>query len=393
LYGFFSPIYRMIVTIGLIWFVAEKYFFFGVLMAMVSVWTSIFLPLWKGWKHVHQGGTLSRYRDQAQRRLRYFVIAFLLCLMVIPIPFYSIHQAVVWLPDDATVRAEVAGNISAPVVSADQSLQAGQTILMLQNSEIAAQAQVSRAEVESLTVRIRKNEVDDLNKADELRRELKTARVKANDLQRQADALVVHAPIAGHWVPAQHNELQGRYVIRGEIIGYMVAGPSRVMRVAVTQDDMSLIQSRLSGVQTRLSTQLNRVIDAHISRVTPDGSETLLSAALGSSAGGAIPVDPAQQEGTKALQRVFDIELTLNQPVLSAIFGDRCYVRFDLGWAGLRWVGSGCCVYDNYSWRISMSDASLARNLAGVHFTLADTQRQERGEELDRGFERSHSIE
>lgn len=35
-----------------------------------------------------------------------------------------------------------------------------------------------------------------------------------------------------------------------------------------------------------------------------------------------------------------------------------------------------------------MSDPSLVRNLAGVHFTLADTQRHERGEELNKGLER-----
>lgn len=336
-YGFFSPIYRIVITIGLIWFVAEQYFFIGVLMALISAWVSLVLPLWKGWKHVYKGNTLSRYRDQAQHRLVYAIAIVLACLVVIPVPFYSIHQAVVWLPDDATVRAGVAGHIERTMVKTDHPLKVGQAILQLENPEVLAQSEVSHTEIESLLVQIRKTEMDDQPKAAELRRELIAIEAKNNDLKRQVDALTVNAPVEGRWVPAQASELQGRYVKRGEIIGYVVSGPSNIMRVAVTQADMDLIHSRLHSVQTRLSTYLSQSIDARISRITPDGNELLLSPALGSSGGGAIPVDPAQQEGTKALQRVFDIELTLNQPVPSQVFGDRTYVRFDLGWAPLGW--------------------------------------------------------
>jgi putative peptide zinc metalloprotease protein len=336
-YGFCSPIYRIMITIGLIWFVAEKYFFIGILMALASAWMSLVMPLWKGWKHVHKGASLSRYRDQAQRRLVYGVAILLLCLVVIPVPFYSIHQAVVWLPDNAAVRADVAGDIKTTEVKADQWVEEGQSILQLENSEIVAQSEVADAEIESLMVRIRKTEVDDQTKADELRRELMAMMVKGDQFKQQVSALAVKAPVVGRWVPAQPNELQGRYVKRGEIIGYVVSGPSSVMRVAITQDDMDLIRSRLHAVQVRLAMQLNHTIDARVSRVTPDGNEQLLSAALGSSGGGAIPVDPAQQEGTKTLQRVFDVELTLKQPVPTVVFGDRSYVRFDLGWAPLGW--------------------------------------------------------
>ena len=59
--------------------------------------------------------------------------------------------------------------------------------------------------------------------------------------------------------------------------------------------------------------------------------------ALGTHGGGDIAVDPAKQEGTRSLNRVFDVEVALQRSTLAAVFGDRAYVRFDLGNAPLAW--------------------------------------------------------
>ena len=57
----------------------------------------------------------------------------------------------------------------------------------------------------------------------------------------------------------------------------------------------------------------------------------VLAWGLGSSGGGAIAADPADREGRTALQRVFDLELRMDRPAEPAVFGDRAWVRFDLG--------------------------------------------------------------
>jgi putative peptide zinc metalloprotease protein len=50
---------------------------------------------------------------------------------------------------------------------------------------------------------------------------------------------------------------------------------------------------------------------------------------LGSRGGGPVAVDPADAEGTRTLDRVFQVELGL--PVATARLGSRAYVRFDHG--------------------------------------------------------------
>ena len=48
----------------------------------------------------------------AEMRLRPIVMTKMVCILgLVPLPFHSVHQGVLWLPDEAIVRAEVPGHI------------------------------------------------------------------------------------------------------------------------------------------------------------------------------------------------------------------------------------------------------------------------------------------
>ncbi|MGS0755702.1 hypothetical protein ACVBEH_14105, partial [Roseateles sp. GG27B] len=160
---------------------------------------------------------------------------------------------------------------------------------------------------------------------------------KLTDTQARLAGLEVHASRVGHWVPKATTEQVGRYVKRGEVLGYVVAGASQVVRTAVPQEDMDLIRSGLRGVQVRLALAIRVPVDGQLRRQVPGGEFELVSSALGTAGGGEIAVDPAKPGGTHTLKRVFDVEVGLAQASPAAVFGDRAYVRFDLGAAPLGW--------------------------------------------------------
>jgi putative peptide zinc metalloprotease protein len=123
------------------------------------------------------------------------------------------------------------------------------------------------------------------------------------------------------------------------VLGYVAPGPSRLVRVAVTQDDMGLIRERSTGVQVRLAHTPERIHAARVLRQVPGGEFELVSAALGTSGGGEIAVDPSVPQGRRSLARVFDVEVAMDEASPVAAFGDRAWVRFDLGAAPLAWQG------------------------------------------------------
>lgn len=342
-YGLVAPVYRLGITLGLIWFVIDEYRLLGAVMALMTVWGALVMPLWKGWKHLREGAGLARRRDLALRRTLLALAAVVALLGLVPLPFHSVHQAVVWVPDEAIVRAEAPGQVLRVLVAPGQPVQAGQPILLLDSPQAESERDTAAAQLAQVQAQLRRAEVDEPAKAEPLRSEQAARAARLAEAERRLAALQVVAGTAGRWTPAAPTELAGRAVKRGEVLGHVVAGPSRLLRTAVTQEDLDLIRQRSAAgtpavpVQVRLAQQPRVAQAAHITRQVPGGESSLVSPALGTSGGGEIAVDPAQAGGTHTLQRVFDIEVAMDQASPSAVFGDRAWVRFDLGAAPLGW--------------------------------------------------------
>ena len=306
-------------------------------MAVMAAWAALVMPIWKGWKHLTEGGSLARRRDSAMRRSVLALLLLATFIGLVPLPFRSLHQAVVWVPDEALVRAEAAGHVLQTVAAPGQPLQAGASVALLHNPQLIADVGLAASAVATTQAQLRRAEVDNKPRTEVLRGELTARSEKLVELQRRAQALDLQTSLSGRWVPKADTSLDGRYIKRGEVVGFVVGGPSSVVRTAIPQEDMDLIRGRLQAVQVRLSNDLALPIDATLTRQVPGGEFELVSQALGTAGGGDIVVDPSKPGGTHTLQRVFDLELKLLQPSTVSAFGDRAYVRFDLGLAPLGW--------------------------------------------------------
>ena len=336
-YGLISPVYRIIITFGLIWFVASEYLFVGAVMAVMALWSALVQPVWKGLQHLRNGASLARRREPALRRSAVALLLLVGFIGLVPLPFHSVHQAVVWVPDEAIVRAQSSGQVVRALVQPGAAVVAGDTLLVLESPVLSADVGVAAAGLAQVQAQLRQAEVNAPAKAVALRGELASRTAKLVDVQSRLAGLDVRAATAGRWVSRATTEQAGRYVKRGEVLGYVVAGASQVVRTAVPQEDMDLIRSGLHGVQVRLALALRAPVDAQLKRQVPGGDFELVSSALGTAGGGDIAVDPAKPGGTHTLKRVFDVEVALDRASPAAVFGDRAYVRFDLGTAPLGW--------------------------------------------------------
>ncbi|MGS0759240.1 hypothetical protein ACVBEH_33295, partial [Roseateles sp. GG27B] len=64
---------------------------------------------------------------------------------LVPLPFHSVHQAVVWVPDEAIVRAESSGQVVRALVQPGAPVVAGDTLLVLENPVLSADVGVAAA--------------------------------------------------------------------------------------------------------------------------------------------------------------------------------------------------------------------------------------------------------
>ena len=123
---------------------------------------------------------------------------------------------------------------------------------------------------------------------------------------------------------------------KGELLGYVrrpVQGEHPGGGVA-GRHGAGQTQDQAGGGEASAS-RVDETLPAVIEREVPAANYLLPSKALGIAGGGRIPVDPRDERGIKAIDKVFqlDIALAVNQPL--DYFGERVLVRFDHGTATL----------------------------------------------------------
>ena len=250
---------------------------------------------------------------------------------LVPVPFRSRSEGVIWVPEEALVRASADGFIARVLVPPGTRLTLGQPVIELQDPVLPARVAELEARRAEVLARYDEQWPADRARADIIREELAYVTQQIGEMRRRMADLIVRSAADGTFVVAVPEDLPGRFVHKGELLGYSVESDSVTVRTVVPQAAIDLVQQRTTRVDVRLAERLDEVVPAVILRAVPGASEQLPTTALGATGGGQIAVDPRDQRGVTAIERVFQVDLEL--PVRSRFvnIGGRAYVRFDHG--------------------------------------------------------------
>lgn len=331
--------YRVFVTLSIILFIAGEFFIFGVLLALWGLVTLIGTPLWKAYQHVVRSPGLQRRRRQAVRLSLGLVIAVVAIGFVVPVPLHTRAEGVVWLPDQAIVRAGGNGFFQRWLVRPGQPVHKGEPLFLLADRGLVAELAVQRAKVAEAEARYRAEQFADPVKAVVSGRQVEQEQAVLAKLEERAAKLVGHAETDGVLVAPEAQDRPGQYAKKGELIGYVLERKALLARVVVPQDDIDLVRSRFYAAELRLADSIAQRHSARLVRYAGGGVEELPTAALGVQGGGVIPVMPNDPNGVKTIARVFLVDLSLPPTVSPAAFGERVYVRFHHGYEPLAWQG------------------------------------------------------
>ncbi len=333
LFLFYSPaafIYRMFIMVTIALFVATKFFFIGVILAIWALVMSLGMPIYKGLKHVLSAPVLRQKRRRATWITFGTVAALVAALMTVPLPLHTETEGVVWLPESTEVRAETDGFLYQTNVRAGDSVSEGQLLFSLADQELALRVESLRWKVRELEIELRRQSVDDPL-------ETKIAQVKLGEerkrLQRELDRfgdLQVVSRFEGKFSPAiSVDDLEGRFLHKGELIGYVLPQASHQVRLAVAQENIELVRDNTRSVELLLASDTRQRAATRIVREVPAGQYQLPSMALAQTGGGPFATDPTDPEGDTTLNRVFQFDAALPEPLRGAPFGGRVFVRFE----------------------------------------------------------------
>ena len=328
-YTIISWFYRIFVTISIILFIAGEFFIFGVLLAIMAAIGLFLMPIWKSAKHVLKSTTLHRHRAHAIKLSVFFVVVILLFGFFVPMPLRTETEGVVWLPDQALVRAVVNGSFKRWLVSPGTQISKGTALLVMANPQLDSELAVARAKVAEAEARYSVEQFDNPVQASVLFQQMQYEQRALEQVNERYAHLIVYSNVDGVLTVQKSQDMTGQYFKKGDLLGYLMDRNLLVARVAVAQDNIDLVRTRLKGVELRFVDDISDAYPVSILREIPSALDELPTAALSPNGGGQIPVDPNDSKGLKTIDRLFFVDLSLPLKATPNAFGGRVYVRFD----------------------------------------------------------------
>jgi putative peptide zinc metalloprotease protein len=261
-----------------------------------------------------------------------------LLLFGVKLPYGTVTQGVVWAPAGADLRAGAEGSLANLLAAPDASLAAGDPVARLTDPVLDARVQLLVTQLREVQLRYTAAEPSDRVQAQMLRQQTVYFQSQLEEMRARRKALSIAAPVAGRFLVSMPRDLDGRFIRRGELIGYVLDDNAVIVRIIVPQSEIELVRDDTRGVDLRFASRPMRVL--HVGQVTrevPTATRQLPSVALASVGGGPIAVDPADEQHLRALEMVFQMDVKLPQGVGDHRIGERVYVRFQHGDRTLAW--------------------------------------------------------
>jgi putative peptide zinc metalloprotease protein len=327
-YAVLSFLYRMMVSLGIALFLASKLLVVGLVMAIWSVFAIAVLPVCKGLKFLAASPRLAGHRRRAITLVAGTVAAVMLVMFLVPLPYSTVAEGVIIVPDQSEVRAKTDGFVNRVVAMPGQEVQSHQTLVALEDPILAAKVAVMRAQLEETEQRLEAVRMVDRVQAEMFEQQATHLRERLDSIKQRERDLNVDSDQAGRFILSHPEDLPSRYIKRGELIGYVVTDRHPIVRVLATQADVELISQPSTVAQARLAEDVDRPLAATIFRAAPAAQQNVASLALTTRGGGTIALDPGHTQRPQALFSYFQVDVELAQATGKGRLGSRVYVRF-----------------------------------------------------------------
>jgi putative peptide zinc metalloprotease protein len=251
-------------------------------------------------------------------------------LTLIPVPFNTTAQGVVWIPDEAILRPESEGFIKEIRVYHGDPVEPGQVLVVLEDPELTAERDKKQRQVQGLVTDQFNLIFQDPSRAMSTSEKIDSLNAEIKRLDERLAGLIVRSKVSGYLVMPHQYDLPGTFVKKGAILGFVLNQDAVKVRAAVPEPDVALLTEHLKNVQVRMADHPDEPVYAQLVSDTNTVSHTLPSAALGDRNGGRYPTDPSDKDGLTATEPFVLVDLKLPSIMLERV-GARAIVRFDHG--------------------------------------------------------------
>jgi putative peptide zinc metalloprotease protein len=337
LYGVLSFLYRSVVVVSIVLYVASQFLIIGVVMAMIVGVLWVMTPLVKLVKYVFFGKSTRAVRWRAVGVFAGGAAAVVVGLGVVPMPTGVRAPCALEAHEERVLRAEWPGFLTQVLVKDGDHVRQDQVLAVVTNEELDYQVRTQDLKVRQSEARLRELETRDLAaaQAEAFRQEMLRKDLAA--LKERQALLTFRAPFDGQVIAPNLARIKGRFLLMGEEL-FTIASLDRLRVVAVVDDaDIEAISRPSSAddegsaaadtqpaapasrraavsrtVRVKFASYPDRVFEGTIERVHPAATNLPPPRVLTHLAGGPVLLDPRVPDGRRTLAPWWRVEIALD---------------------------------------------------------------------------------
>lgn len=315
LYGFFSFLYRIVISVGIAVFVMDQWFALGVVIIVMSVFMWVLMPIYKGIDFVLNDPKLLKKRSYAVTLTLTGSFACIGLLGFYPVSDHVMCAGIVQKEGFQSLYLGTGGQLKKILVEDGSIVSEGQILVEFDSPELEHELLLLQAQLQETSAlktkaqSQREGNVADLKPLQERENFLKD---KLENLMEKKGKLVVRSPKSGIWVGQNLKQRLGSWCKRGQELGLVLPQEGNQFVAVLLQEDASDVfrQSELKA-ELKLSGVESQTYDVDDVQVLPYEKRKLPSASLGWFGGGNIPVK--QGNGKEAAEAFYEIKVDLSQ--------------------------------------------------------------------------------
>lgn len=329
-YAPLSMAYGLLIMGYIVFWVGSKSFIIGLLVALFALVTMLIKPLLSTIKNIISTTAVGSSRSRAKLVITSILGLGFILLFLVPVPFNTMAQGVVWLPEQARIRPMTEGFIQEFRVAHGAQVEPNQVILLLSDPDLIAKRDNLNSQLAGMQVEQYHLLSQDIARATGMGEKIEKVSAELKRVNEQISELEVRSQVQGKLVMPHQNDMLGTFVKQGAVLAYVLNSNITKVRAAIPEPAATLVRENLTGVQVRTADHANQILTAKLSAETPAVTRTLPSAAMGDHGGGRYATDPSDKNGLTSTEPLVLIDLNLPATALERV-GARVNVRFDHG--------------------------------------------------------------
>jgi putative peptide zinc metalloprotease protein len=313
--------------LSIILFVAQQYFVIGVILAIWALIGTLVWPNLKMLAKTWQDSDIRSGRRSPTVMIPVSAGIIILLLGIIPLPLTTTVEGVVQMPENRRVLAGENCFIAQLHKQAGEAVHKDELLVSCENRQLRTEQLVLQQQYAEASTQ-RQGVWDDPVQLKIYDDELSRLSSELKESQKRLQFLSLSSQAEGIWTVRDAADLPGRFVRRGDLIGYVITDNDITVRGMIPESDIELVREHVTALHARKASDLSIALTPASWYVFPAATKEPVSEILTEAAGGDIVMDPAASGSPQALRRYFIVALEFDRLPATHV-DERIYLQFE----------------------------------------------------------------